>query len=80
MTQEDIVLADDNWTAIACPGTEVHLLAIYNGDISVRLGSGSTSNGLELFPGDTLSASESIYVKVKKAYLSTVRPSISVAR
>lgn len=81
MLQTDISLSTPNdWVPITCTGDSLHILAIYNGDILIRFGAGSTSNGIELVPGDTLSCNETIYVKVRRSYLKNVFPLISVAK
>jgi hypothetical protein len=81
MTQEDIkLLTPDEWVAVDCPNGVLHILVIRNGDIQLRFGSNSTSEGMVLYPGDTISASETVYVKVKNQYLATIPILISVAR
>jgi len=81
MTQEDIkLLTPTEWTAIPCTGTVLHILAVRNVEIQVRLGFSSSSEGMVMVPGDTLSVNETVYVKAKQLYLKNVPGVISVAR
>lgn len=80
MVQQDINLETGVWNTIACTGTVLHILAVNNCDISVRFGANSTSQGFEMHPGDTMSANETVYVKVKREYLKNIPYMISVAR
>jgi hypothetical protein len=81
MTQEDITLLTPyEWVPISCPDGILHILVIRNGDIRLRFGSSSTSEGMLMYPGDTISVNETVYVKVKNQYLATIPVLISVAR
>ena len=80
MVQQDINLETGVWNTIACTGPVLHILSVNNCDISVRFGANSTSQGFEMHPGDTLSANETVYVKVKREYLKNIPYMISVAR
>ena len=80
MRQEDIVLNVGEWTPIVCTGSQIHILVVSNCDLAVRFGADSTSQGIEMHPGDTMSASETLYVKVKRDYLKNVACMISVAK
>lgn len=80
MIQEDISLDTGVWNTISCTGSALYILVVSNCDIAVRFGATSTSQGFEMHPGDTLSANETVYVKVKKEYLKNLPYMITVAR
>ena len=80
VTSDIVVLSSDGWVPITCTGTVVHILSVKNSDLNVKFGSSGSSDGLTLNPGDTLSASETIYVKSRKPYLASTPAVVTVSK
>jgi hypothetical protein len=74
MTTEDITLpSDNNWLAIPLTSEQT---IIYNGSslaLYVRLGSGSTSNGMLFNKQETMVVDETVYIRRQSSsYIDTV--------
>lgn len=65
MVSEDIVLDNPTvWRSIVCTGTHMLIMSgMDEVDVLVRFGIGSNAEGIRLAAGDTMSVSETIYVK-----------------
>jgi hypothetical protein len=79
ITTDTNLTVADGWVAQTCTSA-ITILAVNNGEINVKLGSGGTSNGILLYPGDTLSAGETLYVKVKNVYKPTIPCTVTIAK
>jgi hypothetical protein len=80
ITEDVVVHSSDGWVALTMTGTVVRIIAIKGSDLNVRFGSGGTSDGMILYPGDKLSANETIYVRSKKPYVASVPCLVTVAK
>lgn len=79
VTQNIQVDRVDGWRSITCTGTVVHIAAVINSSIRVRLGIGSTSDGFVMEPGDSLSVNETLYV-IAHDQITTVPASLIVIK
>lgn len=81
MLTEDITIPKDgSWTEVTLTST---ITIIYNDsgvDMMVRFGASSTSNGIRLSPGDSMSVDESIYIRpstLGRASTGTLKVSVT---
>ena len=64
MTTEDFDLpATGEWLVVPMTGTQVIVYNAGQTPVKLRLGAGSTSNGIVLEPKDTIAAAETVYIK-----------------
>ena len=76
-TEDIVVDYDAGWLAIVLTGTVIHISEVRGAEVLYRFGINSDSNGTYLNIGESISTSETVYIKTASSRNSSATVTIT---